>query len=593
MRVTVGTSLAPAALFLLFASCSVEELADSAPVPRVLNTCQVDADCGTGLQRGMCGSGMCVASSGQVDTAFLEIVPPASAYYGAGDSFLVALDGISRGSWTKDLSLARYANLEGMITTTVNVLGEPPSDSCEQAFDASSQSMRVHVELSRSVASRGLPGLTVAANAERAAGSTSWVFAASVPAGTYDVYATALAGCDADFPPLFATSQVLEPGDVKLELHVGALSTLSGIVSPPMKTTDEHVSLAGWTVSLVEPEQGKVISTTRKLNDSNPTNFELRYQPLADTVPLLQVVPPKDLVAPIVTWDLSVLDLDGDGQVQPSLSTLDLATVQVSASVVGDDLEPVAGAAVRLRSTGLLGAAQGLNARYEASATADADGLVTVSLLPGTYQVVVTPPDRMGLSITQAAWTIGRSPPVQAGRTVEVSPMPSVEGAVLDPIASRPIEGIAVSALPSALNTAPYYERILDPAPLVPRVASTITGQDGGFVLGVDPGTVDIAAQPSELSKFPWLVRARVVVPGEPLGPMRISFPVPLAGTLRDPSGNPVQQARLRVFAVLDAKADNPSRGDPGLAGVLQVAEGRTDKYGAFTLLLPSDLQGE
>ena len=49
-----------------------------------------------------------------------------------------------------------------------------------------------------------------------------------------------------------------------MELHVGALSTLTGTVTPPVSSTGEQISLTGWTVSLVEPEQGKVISIEEK-----------------------------------------------------------------------------------------------------------------------------------------------------------------------------------------------------------------------------------------------------------------------------------------------------------------------------------------
>lgn len=575
---------------LALGACSVSELETMSAAPNVINSCEVDADCKTTkTHSGTCGSGMCIASLGEISTAFMEVVPPASAYWGAGDSFLVELDNLSHGDWTRDIALPKRASITGKITANAGLLGEPPSESCALVFDSSTQSLRVHLELSRSDASLGLPGWSVTANAEKAKNG-GWEFKASVPAGSYDVYATALSGCDADFPPLFAPGQSLESGDVTFELHVGALSTLTGLVTPPTKNTDQHVSLAGWQVSLLEPERGRVISTTRKLNDSNPTNFGIRYQPLTNATPLLQLTPPEGTVAPVVFWDLSVLDLDGDGQVEPSLATLDLSTVQVSGSVVDDQVNPVAGASVRIRSIQLLGAAQGLSARYETTTTSDEEGAISLPLLPGTYQVVVTPPDRAGLAIAQTTWTIGRSPAHQAGRTVELPLLPLLQGSVLDPVGSRPIQGVAVNVVPSAFGASRFFDRILDTAPLVPRATSGFTDDLGGFSLGVDPGIVDMSAQPKDSSKFPWLVRARVDVPTDSLGPMFLSFPVPLAGTLRDPNGNPIQQALLRVFALVDSSSPSTPRGS-STGGVLQVAEGRTDKLGYFTLLLPAQLQ--
>ncbi len=575
-------------------ACSVAELASTDSVPMVVNACEEDTDCaGAAANAGICTRGICVASSGNVQAAFVEVTPPAVAFYGAGDSFLIPLEGLDHGRWDHDLTLPSYAEVEGMLTTEANILGQLPSEACEQAFDSASGSLRVHVELSRSDALHGLPALSVAANAELT--NEGWRFAENVPPGRYDIYATALSGCDEDFPPVFVSGQPLEAGEVTLALHVGALSTLSGIVSPPAKGSG-HVSLGDWRVSLVEPGQGRLISTTGKLGESNPTNFKLRYQPLSDVSPLLLLTPPEDVVAPEILWDLSALDLDGDGQVSPNLESLDTSTVRVRGTMVDANVTPVAGASVRLRSEHLLGAAKGLSARYEAVATSDEEGTIALDLLPGTYQVVVTPPDQTKLAVTETLWEIARTPPVQAGRTVALEPRQELRGSAIEPLGSSPLSGASVTLLPSTIATPDYLERALNPATVNPRVASAVTDSDGRFAIAVDPGRVDLSVKPSEASGFPWLVRARMKVPRAPLGEMPSSFPVPLAGTLRDPGDNLVQRALLRVFAMLDD--DSPS----GLArsaemlsgdGVLQIAEGRTDESGDFVLLLPSRLLSE
>ena len=576
----------------LLVSCGVDAAESFDSGPRLINTCEVDTDCkSTAARDGVCADRMCVAPIGQIDKAYLEVVPPASARYGAGDSFVLVLEGVSHGSYASDLILPEYAVFEGMVTTLPSVLGEIPSDDCEQVYDPSSQSLQVHVELYRNETPNGLPGWSVLTNAERPVVGASWVFKGSAPPGTYDMYATAMGGCEADFPPLFAPGLVLASGrGGPLTLHVSALSTLSGTVTAPRKTGGDHVSLDGWTVWLVEPTQGKVISTTRKLNHGATTNFRIRYQTAADRSPLVQIIPPKEMVAPVVTWDLSVLDLDADGVVDPDLSSLDLATVQVTASVVDSGFEPVASASVRLRSTALLGASLGLNARYDTLATTDADGMINLPLLPGTYQVDVVPPDYTDLSITQAVWTVGRSPAFQAGRTIEVERKQTIQGSVKDPIDNRVFEEIAISVSPSLMRSTSYYERLFELPSVLPRATSSITGAQGVFVVGVDPGIVDIIAQPSESSKFPWMLHANVGVPRDPMGEMHISYPVLLAGTLRDPTdGYPVQQAKLRVFAVTNPGSSSSLPPQVDATAVHLIAQGRTDKNGAFTLLLPSE----
>jgi hypothetical protein len=587
----------------LLGACSVDQFAAADSAPKVVNGCEEDSDCQTeGANAVACSKGICVASSGDIIAAYVEVKPPAAAYYGAGESFLVPLESLDRGNWNRDLLLPSYAEVTGQITVSPGLLGEPPSEACEQAYEASSQSLRVHVELSRSNAVLGLPSLTVAANAElvEISGKKYWKFSEKVPPGRYDLYATALAGCDADFPPVFAPGQVLDPGTVTLALHIGALSTLSGIVTPP-----GDGSLAGWQVSLVEPDRGRLVSTTRTLNESNPTNFKLLYQPISDVAPLLRLSPPEGIVAPEVIWDLSVLDLDGNGQVAPNLEGLDLKTVNVRGRVIDSNVASIAGASVRLRSTALQGAPKGLTARYETVVTSDEEGSISLDVLPGTYQLIVTPPDPLDLSITETTWVIASSPDKQAGRTVEVAAKRILNGSVFAPVDGQPLRGTTVSVLPSAVVAAKYLDRALSPARVTPRMVSGFTDDLGAFSILMDPGSVDVSIKPSESSSFPWLVRARIDVPGHgaaaspgpSLEQMRVSFPVPLAGTLLAPGGEiPVQSALLRVFALLDsneptglARDNDPITGD----GVLQVAEGRTDESGNFVLLLPSKLFSE
>ena len=374
------------------------------------------------------------------------------------------------------------------------------------------------------------------------------------------------------------------------------LSELSGIVTPPEDASNpqEHVSLAGWQVSLVEPDQGRLISTTRELNDSNPTNFKLQYKALTEATPLLRLTPPEDQVAPEVIWDLAALDLDGDGEVTPSLRALDLSSVNVRASIVDSDVRPVEGATVRLRSTKLLGASQGLNACFETEVTSNGEGSISLTMLPGTYQVVVTPPEETDLAITEATWEVARTPLNQAGRTVEVLTREWVRGSVVDPVNGRPLSGVTVSVQPSTTATVDYLERSLNPIALTPRVASGFTDAFGSFSVAVDSGRIDLSVEPAATSNFPWLVMARVDVPVAHLGKLPATFPIQLSGTLLDPkNGFVVQEALMRVFAVLDAddptgfaRNNDPLDGD----GVLQVAEGRTDESGRFMLLLPSEL---
>ena len=584
-----------AATVSVFGACAVQQFEQAGAGSLIVNACTTDDDCRTqNGADGICGPGKCIAAKGNIDSAIVEIIPAASAFYGAGDSFLIPLENLSRGDWSRSITLPNYAKLTGKVGADAALFGDPPSEACEQAFDAASETLKVHVELTRSDAIHGLPLVSFAANAQQK--GSGWIFDVDLPAGRYDIYTTVLAGCDADFPPLLTPSQNLEPGDVTIETTVGALSTLSGTVSAPLRQQNDptaFVSLTDWTISLIEPGLGRLISTKRKLNDSNPTNFQLRFQPLDGISPLVEIAPPEGVIAPTVLWDLSVLDLDGDGQVHPDLSKLDLTTVHVRGRVVGPSVEPIAGASVKLRTTQITGAMQGLSARYETSLVTGDDGAIDVSLLPGTYQVLVTPPGTTGLAIAVAEWIIPRSPAEQAGRSVELLPLSALEGTLVDPVRALPLENITVGVIPSFTSPKSFLDRSVGPIAITPRAASGVTTADGMFSMPVDPGLVDFTARPSTEAGYPWIVRARVDVPTDSLGTMAPTFPVPIAGRVVDPDGYAVQRAQIRVFALLDPTEPGGISRDlspKGGQSALQIAEGRTNDTGHFELLLPSGL---
>ena len=169
MRVAVREILRVGALMTLASvveACAVEEF-DAAPTtPIVANTCEQDVDCVSESGSGTCGPGICVAATGDILAAFVEVAPPAAAVFGAGDSFLIPLEDLEHGRVNEDLILPAYAEITGKLTTPIDLLGNPPTESCEQAYDSATQTLRVHVKLSRSEAVQGLPSLEVAANAE-------------------------------------------------------------------------------------------------------------------------------------------------------------------------------------------------------------------------------------------------------------------------------------------------------------------------------------------------------------------------------------------------------------------------------------------
>lgn len=568
------------------AACSVPAFVIEPGASPVSNSCEKDTDC-AGV--GICANSMCHASGGELSQITVEVVPPASSYFGAGDSFLVTLQDVSsqRGK-AVDIKLPKYAAVVGNVLLGSNVLGGPIPIECAQVM-GSDGSIGVRVDVSRSDAVYGLPAFRAAANATASNGL--WSFALSIPPGPYDVYITMMNGCQ--LPPIFERGRVFEAGGASTSFTVPAISMLSGIVKLPLDGQMQPISLENWTVRLVEPAGGQVISTTRKLGASNPTNFRILYVPLAGGAsPLLEISPPDGLLAPSVLWDLSVIDLDNDGQVGLDLGALSWSTVhvraraqdQVSGGGLGD-------ASVKIRSLQLNGANQGLTATYEATAKTAPTGDFDVTLLPGTYRVVVVPPSGSN-AIAVERWNVGASPSEQAGRVAEVRRSTNLTGSIVEPVQGAPLSGIQVELVPMPVVSAVLAEA-LGLGSVVPRKVGGTTDGVGALLLSVDSGAFDFSVRPDDSSNYSWLVRAGLSVPESAgptmdLGKMKLGFPVVVEGTVRDPDTNLVQQGLLRVFALVNRPSG--SSGQP-LPAAVQVAEARTDSGGHYRLLLPSSIK--
>ncbi len=581
-----------ALLVSLVQGCSVEAFESASAAPPVVNTCSTQAECGA---NGQCREGMCVAALGQLDDVIVEIVPTAGAHYGAGDSFFVHLGNTSTADFVRDLRLPDYAEIAGRVVPEIESIA-----GCTSSYDAANNSLAVHVELSRGEASWGLPAASYEATSQWVPGDdihpvAGWEFSLNVPTGMYDLYVTALEDCAGVFPPVLVRRlSFRDGGRVPYSLNVASPVELHGTVKLPEAEPD---LLQGWTASILEPLQGRVVSTVHTWGDEGGSEFVLRYHPLEGGVaPLIRLAPPDGVAAPSFLWDLTALDLGGSGTVGLDLQALGgISPVRVHAQVLDAEaptgkISAVAGASVRLRSLAIDGL-PGLIARYDTTTTTDDRGQVDVELLPGRYKVVVVPPDESNLALTTDEWVIASTPPEQAGRTVEVTRLVQLTGIVHAPLDGTPLQNTTIRLSPTIVASADFLDKTISPPDPAPRPGSGYTDDAGAFAITVDPGSFDMAVQPRTDRALPWLVRSRLKVPNDGLGVMAVSLPVPIAGVLRDPQDNVVQQALLRVYAPLDktgAAVLAPTLNSPEVAGVLQVAETRTDESGRFLILLPS-----
>jgi hypothetical protein len=619
--------------------CSVAFLAANEAPPDVTNSCKIDADCGADAT---CTAGTCAAKSGIIDEVLLEVVPDANSPYG-GLSYLSLQPGVLHGD------RARLVPLPGRSSFVTQVLAQGSDLAASNCPYVSSgpQTIRARVEFTRTGAVGGVPvlGLTnVPLTIETALTPSGWNACVSLLPGTYDIYIdpVAAAGCQIaprilrgiDIPQ---TDQSIPPATLELP----SPGTLNGKVlrMPPANGTAD--SLEGWTVDIVEPQEGRRISTTAALGPTLPlspmTNFVVTYQKLTATSaaapsqgapsgagPLIRISPPAQMAesAPVIYWDLAAADLAGDGHCSLDMSGVPSATslVEVTGQIqgtAGDGVMPVR-ATLQFSSIALDGA-QGLIAAFNRSVTTDDQGRYDTQLFPGQYRVVVVPaataandfastptvdghpaPTGAGArpwAILADQWSIGQAPVtldavLQRKRTATgyvfagASQSPGAPGASLEAIPT-------VDA--SQLDT---LKGVLARGPILPQNASVLVGNAGQIGLPLDPGNFDLSIRTPESSNFAWWVwpAAHVTLPAGgddtlPLAP-RIPFPVPLEGTITVPeimAPSPPNQCtdEMGTPVALRGAAVRAYAKVPTGTGVTQVGDTRTDDMGHYRLRLP------
>lgn len=599
------TSLAFGALVVATASCSVDLLPEK---PVVGNTCQASSDCGT---NGVCTNGACYSRTGTIDEVLLEIVPEASSPL-AGISLLSMQRELSRGAPSRDITLS------GPVTfpVQVQVNGEDLPNDCPY-LKIGTQTVAARVQFVRIGAVGGVSvsglsnGSSLTVTTEPNATSTSG-FSKSVALvpGYYDIYAQPVASNNCQIPSkIWRGVEVARDGQLlwapPATLELPTPLKLNGRVQRSGET------LANWQVEVIDPQDGKVISTSARLgattNASPFTNFEVMYQPLEYVPPqsagpaslrgpmglLIRLKPPKDAesTAPTVYYDLAGAVT---GQINinvSSLPTLDqLVTVSGQVRGANDGVK----ATVKFFSSFQL---QGLPTAYGPAVTTDASGRYTARLFPGKYRVVIVPegatddgsavpgasPSRPW-ALTEEVQTIG----LDMTQTLDlmVDPIRSLTGVATAGVGGVPAQGATFEASPLIAGSSDVLRTVITP-PISPARASVPINDDGTFTLALDPGFYDFALKPASASNFAWwiLPSVEVLTAARAGGPTRridpkLFYPVPLGGvitvTLQDKTTQPLRNATVRAYA-------RPPNGE----SVTQVGTARTDDMGRYQLALP------
>lgn len=225
----------------------------------------------------------------------------------------------------------------------------------------------------------------------------------------------------------------------------------------------------------------------------------------------------------------------------------------------------------------------GHQAWFQSYARTDTRGAFVASVLPGEYQVSITPEDE-AYALTQSTLRVAT---MSRGRTFFVPLKPEVRGVVRTALStSMPMPFTEIEAIP--LNEPTAVGDVPIPAA---RARSGTSNRDGEFSLRLDPGRYLIVARPSASSGFAAAITTQPVIVSTmtetPPVSIVVQAPIALRGRVLAPNQlDPVEAASMHAFARVPYTLRN---GSTSRIDVL-VFHSTTDANGSFEALLPVGL---
>jgi len=638
-------------LALPMLGCAVGAV-ELSPSDTAVNRCDDNSPCAVGR----CLNGICNGSQGTLTSLLVSVSPSITQPGVANLTYFQTLptDGsgaLGSGGGTQNLKLDPALDLRNTVSIDI-------SDNCVPAFDGGDLVGTVVTAVTTNAIpcsltfTPSLHPLGIATDAYTTKlDKGHYLFLTSLPPGDYDVYIT----------PAYPVVPSLESGgklcDVppRLLLNQSVRSNI-GFKLPPPSTLKIEVTwplgpavldpevldpLWGWTIDLVDPNSGRVLSTVKNLaspvpvqDPANPMSVDpasvvyglaLSHAPIYATdkgvlVPqnigseLIRLKPPAFHVdsygtpttipytAPIfyAQLDGALVDPSGKSDVARVVQDQPLpapVTVEFQ-TTLGSSPDPVP-AGVTFTATALDGITS-LPTRFVRTVQVDEKGLGQVELMPGRYRVNGLAKGGCTLdscpSATEVDWLVRPGTLTQAGKVIQFWPASQLVGRALVP-SGDPAIGARVRALAS---TATFDSNVLNlgdgAAPILPRAGGGVVGQDGQFSFDADPGIFDFSVEPDPSTGFGWFVHPRLVVPddSERLDSVVLEMPIVYRGAATfetQDTSTPIPGALVRAYVYL--KPDGTLTPKPVAGSVaVQVAETQADEAGGFVLLIPPHLDG-
>jgi hypothetical protein len=617
-----GSWRSPLLLFGVLCGCSVSAT-ELSPSDLAINQCDDDSIC----YGGRCVEGTCRGVDGELTSLLIGITSGTVSGVSSVTSFreypLLSADG-----GVLDIEVAPAVTIHGTarVDTTLDCLPRFGLGSSGSTAPSGDNFIPVNATFTPTEHVLG-----VASDTYQARPCTGDIFSycASVAPGSYSVYLVpypaAKGPADEDIceiPPRLYLNQAVNSN---LKYNLAPASTLRVSIEWPLApgatVAAAEGMLARWTVDLVEPVSGRLLSNRAELQEpleprgsaSWTYDTTLRYSPVlvpGKDLPeptgvgheLIRLTPPEGITAPVLLAEVAGarLSQEPDAPAGIVLKARLPAPVEVEfqTAVAGVPTPVLAGVEFTAKE---LDGVLGVSTAFSRIVQVDEDGKERVWLLPGRYRVTAVPKDGCSsdqcLGTTLEEWIIPAAPAFQGGKTIQFEVASKLEG-----YASVATGGPAVGASVRAIaSTSAIDSDVLAngdaSVEVLPRASAGIVDSGGSFSLEADRGTFDFRVEPDPITGFGWLVQPRVTLPvtDDALSALTVPLPVVYQGRVTlENSASPVSipGALIRAYVyVRDDGTLSPTRVDGAVA--VQVAETYADEDGNYTLLIPRVLGSE
>ena len=565
--------------FVVMVGCSF----DSSPgVPTIENSCNGNAECSPGI----CDGNICVDDSGRSVDVAIEVLRGASE-----------MQNTVPASWAYDPeSHSGPGNRELVLPATRQVRGQVRWEGVPVPA-----TLRFVRRMNGAVAELTPVPVETDTLPEPAggSGSDSYDFSAVLIVGeTYDVVVTPRsdmvmtptnepAPAIRALPPLYRElvvdpAEVAEPLRFDVPFPVGLEAectpnlTIGCTLDAEVASTDGESLLAepGLQVRAIDAASGRVVSSIGETDASG--RFAIRVsRETADYLIRVTSSPGREPF-PAVSIDPDLAFANDPDKKRIEIPRL--GSFQVTGDVRDAIGRAVPAATVRFLSTGIFDASQlGLEGSFGGTATSKEDGSFGLELLPGVYEVTVTPPEEI-----ENSWGIlfSQIPLVDGFATTGTLIVPwqiNLTGEVRT-FRDEPATGVTILAR-ARRSGAPGS---------IHRSQEVVSDESGEFGMSVDVGLYDMHVKVSNETGYAWLVEPELAMNldrGDLLRGYELRPPIPIYGLVRNSDGEPVPNAVVRGYMV--------DSYDGGAARPLQIAETVSAEDGSYRLLIAPRLGDE